>query len=273
MTGANQWSQSTQGDRPLDVALRAARAAADIIVEVYGRAFDVTAKADRSPVTEADVAAEQAIRETILGAFPDDSIHGEEAGHQAGRSSRTWLVDPLDGTKSFVRRYPFFSTQIALMDREELILGVSNAPLFKECAWAVRGNGAELNGERLQVSATTNLSEASLSTGNLKRLAEGAEGWSWQGLGRIVTEVHRIRGYGDFYHYHLLAGGKIDAVLESDLNILDIAALTVILREAGAVVTDLHGHPIGLSTTSLLATATPELHAEILTRVNAPAKA
>ncbi|MDN5862748.1 MAG: inositol-phosphate phosphatase, partial [Salinisphaera sp.] len=162
------------------------------------------------------------------------------------------LIDPIDGTKSFVRGYPFFSTQIALMHAGELVVGVSNAPLFGggELAAAVKGQGATLNGETLRVSQVAELSQATLSLGNLATLAGSPR---WQGLAGLLRAVHRHRGYGDFYHYHLLASGRIDLVIESDVNILDIAALTVILREAGGQITDLDGQPIGLHTTSVFA--------------------
>ena len=128
---------------------------------------------------------------------------------------------------------------------------MSSAPAFDERAWAEAGGGAWLDGERLHVSETASLADATLSTGNLRTLAEGP---GWAGFGRLVAGVNRIRGYGDFYHYHLLAAGRIDAVLESDVNILDIAALTLIVEEAGGRFTDLEGGPVGLDTTTVLAT-------------------
>jgi histidinol-phosphatase len=144
-----------------------------------------------------------------------------------------------------------FSTQIAVMQRGRLQLGVSSAPVFGETAWAERGAGAFLDGAPLAVSPIARIEEATLSTGNLRSIAAGA---GWAAFGRLVARLDRIRGYGDFLHYHLLAAGKIEAVLESDIHILDIAALTVIVEEAGGRVTDLDGKPIGLETRSILAT-------------------
>jgi histidinol-phosphatase len=235
----------------LDTAISAARAAEAIIRRYYAGEVTVRLKADQTPVTAADVESEEAIRLVIRERFPDHGFYGEEGGMENADAEWIWLIDPIDGTKSFVRRYPFFSTQIALMHRGELVLGVSNAPLFGEMAWAERGHGAFLNGEAIRVSDIGTLDAATLSTGNIKTLA-ASHGWT--GFGRLVQAMNRTRGYGDFYHYHLLAAGKIDVVIESDLNILDIAALTVIVREAGGDVTQLDGGPIGLQTTSLLAT-------------------
>lgn len=255
----------------LDAALAAAEAAADVIRHAYERPFDVRYKQDESPVTEVDENAERAIKQVLQSRFPDHGFYGEEFGQENADAEYLWLIDPIDGTKSFVRRYPVFSTQIALMHRGELIVGVSSAPCWygTERLWAARGEGAFFaRGEdlprALRISKVDRLDRATLSTGNLKSLAQSP---SWARFGELVPQLHRIRGYGDFLHYHWLADGKLDAVLESDLNILDIAALTVILREAGAVVTQLDGGEVGLDTRNLLA-AVPALHRAILEKLD-----
>ena len=244
----------------LEAALAAAAAAAELLRGAYRCNVSVRLKADRSPVTDVDVAAEVAIREVLQGRFPDDGFYGEESGAQRLDAEWLWLVDPIDGTKAFVREYPMFSSQIALMHRGRLELGVSCAPVYGETARAERGGGAWLDGERLQVSSIGRLDEAALSTGNLKALAGGPR---WAALGRMITRLDRIRGYGDFLHYHLLAAGKIDAVLESNIDILDVAALAVIVEEAGGRVTDLDGAPLSLASKSILA-SNGRLHQPIL---------
>lgn len=244
----------------LEAALLAASGAAELILAAYQAGISARAKADGSPVTDADIAAEQAIRAVVAARFPDDGFHGEETVASRTDAENVWLVDPIDGTKSFVRRYPMFSTQIAVMQRGRLQLGVSSAPAYGEVAWAERGDGAFLDGSPLAVSRVSRIEEATLSTGNLRSLAGTPR---WAAFGRLVTRLDRIRGFGDFLHYHLLAAGKIDAVLESDINILDIAALTVIVEEAGGRVTDLEGKPIGLGSRSILAT-NGRLHETIL---------
>jgi histidinol-phosphatase len=244
----------------LEAALAAAAAAADGIRGSYRRNIGVRSKADGSPVTEADIAAEQAIRGIVLERFPGDGFYGEESAAERLDAEWLWLVDPIDGTKSFVRQYPMFSTQIAAMHAGRLALGVSCAPVYGETVWAERGGGAFMDGSRLAVSRVASLREATLSTGNLRSLAGSAR---WAALGRLVLQLDRIRGFGDFLHYHLLAAGKIEAVVESDINILDIAALTVIVEEAGGRVTDLEGAPIGLQSRSILAT-NGRLHDEFL---------
>jgi histidinol-phosphatase len=244
----------------LEAALEAAAHAADIARSLYLRNVEVRIKADRTPVTEADVRCEVAIREVLEARFPAYGFFGEETDPRDLSAESVWLVDPIDGTKAFVREYPFFSTQIALMRGGEIVLGVSSAPVYGELAHAERGGGAYLNGQRIRVSEVDALSAATLSSGNLKSLAAGDR---WTRYGRIVAEVNRVRGYGDFLHYHLLAAGKIDVVVESDVNILDIAACAAIVCEAGGQFTDLAGEPVGLHTTSVLA-ANRRLHAPVL---------
>jgi histidinol-phosphatase len=251
-----------------DVAISAAEAASAVIMRYFRGGFDVEIKPDQTPVTVADRKAEDVIRETILQAFPDHAFFGEERGMSGGagegESPFTWLVDPIDGTKSFVRGYGMFSCQIALMQEDRLVLGVSTAPAFDEQVVAVDGRGVTLGGKTVSVSAAKTIEEACISTGNIGSLAASDR---WPALGRILARADKTRGYGDFYHYHRLAEGQLDAVIESDLNILDIAALTVIVREAGGVMTDLSGTPIGMETTSVLA-ANPALHAQILSALN-----
>jgi histidinol-phosphatase len=244
----------------LRTALDAARNAAEISRSYYAGNFTVTTKEDRTPVTQADVECEQAIRAIILDTFPNHGFYGEETGRTQDDADFLWLVDPIDGTKGFVRQYPFFSTQIALMHHGKIVLGVSSGTMMDELAWAESGCGAWLNGKRLKVSRVDNPGRAAVSTGNLKSLA-GSDGWN--AFGRIVNQADRIRGYGDFYHYHLLAAGKIEAVIESDVNILDIAALSIIVTEAGGLFTNLNGDPVDLDTRSVLA-ANPSLHAKYL---------
>lgn len=248
----------------LKTAIEAAQAAQLVIDKYYAGEFEVEIKPDQSPVTIADVETEETIKRIILNAFPDHGFFGEETGKVNEDADYNWLIDPIDGTKSFVRGYPFFSTQIALMYKGELIVGVSNAPGFKEMAYAEKGQGAWLNGEKIQVSDIQELSKSTLSLGNIATIAGKPQ---WQTLGGLIQDVHRIRGYGDFYHYHLLASGKIDIIIESDVNILDIAALSVIVNEAGGCFTDLSGNALTLDTTTVLACNTKAMHQSMLDRM------
>jgi len=251
--------------RALSAAREAAEAAAEVIRHYWRRGVEVEIKSDATPVTIADREAELAIRKVLQAALPEAAIYGEEFGLDDSARDLLWLVDPLDGTKSFVRRTPFFSTQIALMHKGELVLGVSSAPIYGETLWASAGGGAWFEGDRVRVAATDSMAQASISTGNVKTLTMDAR---WAELGAMIRDSNRIRGYGDFCHYHLLARGGLDLVIESDVNILDVAALAAIVREAGGLFTDLDGQPLTLDTRSVLA-GTPALHAQALTRFRA----
>jgi histidinol-phosphatase len=244
----------------LQAALDAAQQAAAIASSLYQRNIEVRFKADKSPVTEADVRCEIAIREILEARFPSYGFFGEETGLRDENAENLWLVDPIDGTKAFVREYSMFSTQIALMRRGEIVLGVSSAPVYGELCFAERGCGAYLNGKRISVSQVSTIESAALSSGNLKSLASGSQ---WTRYGALIAQLNRIRGYGDFLHYHLLASGKIDAVVETDVNILDIAACAAIVTEAGGRFTDLSGAPVTLQSTSVLAT-NGRMHTPIL---------
>ena len=248
----------------LKAALDAAEQAAGIARALFQRNIEVRIKADKSPVTEADVRCEIAIREILEARFPAHGFFGEETGSRGADAESLWLVDPIDGTKAFVREYPMFSTQIALMRHGEIVLGVSSAPVYGELCFAERGCGAYLNGKPIAVSQVAMLEAAALSSGNMKSLASGGQ---WARYGALVARVGRIRGYGDFLHYHLLASGKIDAVIETDVNILDIAACAAIVSEAGGRFTDLNGAPLTLQSTSVLAT-NGRLHAPVLAALN-----
>jgi histidinol-phosphatase len=244
----------------LQAALDAAEQASAIALSLYRHNIEVRIKADKSPVTEADVRCEIAIREIIEARFPSYGFYGEETGSHDLDAENLWLVDPIDGTKAFVREYAMFSTQIALMRNGEMVLGVSSAPAYGELAYAERGRGAYLNGKPVAVSRTSTIDAAAVSSGNIKSLATSSQ---WARYGALIAQAGRIRGYGDFLHYHLLAAGKIDAVIETDVNILDIAACAAIVTEAGGRFTDLSGAPVTLKTTSVLAT-NGCLHAPVL---------
>ena len=220
----------------LTQARQAAEKAADAAQEVISGYlsdgnWQVSYKSDQSPVTEVDVAAEQAIKSVLTAALPEAEFYGEETGRSVAEDSDgggahlRWLVDPIDGTKSFIRAMPFYSTQIALSVNAELQVGVSNAPAYGERLVAVKGQGVFLNAKPVNVSDVSQIDDAFLSSGNLTSLARDVTAWTR--YASLVSRARRVRGYGDFCHYHQLCCGQTDIIIESDLNILDIAALSV----------------------------------------------
>ena len=236
----------------LTVAIDAAKNAEDIITKYYNESFlKVELKSDETPVTRADTEAEKAIRETIKNAFSDHGFLGEEFGSEVGTSPYTWIIDPIDATKNYIRKIPIFGTQIALMRDNDLVLGISNAPLLNELLYAEKGKGAFLNGEPIQVSNVSQPSDAMICHGGLKWFVEKE---TFSGIYNLINDTARSRGFGDFYMYHLVASGRADVVVEAAISIWDIAAITVIVREAGGTVTDIQGEDISRQTDSLIAT-------------------
>ena len=203
-------SSVAEPSQELKAAVDAAQAAAEVIRGFYQRNVRIGVKADKTPVTEADVRSEEAIRDLLMKRFPSYGFYGEETGKSGMNAESVWLVDPIDGTKSFVRECPFFSTQIALMRGGRFVLGVSMAPAYNELAWAERGGGAYLDGKQIRVSTVSTLDGVIVSSGNLKTLAASP---AWSRFGSLIGGINRIRGYGDFVHYHLLARSALDAVV------------------------------------------------------------
>ena len=231
-------------DDDLSFALALADAADAVTTARFG-ALDlrVETKPDATPVTDADRATERAIRDLIETRRPGDSVVGEEFGDTGG-SARTWVLDPIDGTKNFVRGVPVWATLIALMDGDEVYVGVVSAPALGRRWWATRGQGAwmtALGGEprRLRVSAVSTLADASIGYSSLHGW-EAAPGGR-EGLLALDRRVWRSRGYGDFWQHCMVAEGTVDAAAEPEVALWDLAALVVLVEEAGGRFTDLTG--------------------------------
>jgi histidinol-phosphatase len=202
----------------------------------------VMSKPDLTPVTDADQAVEEGIRRTLSRARSRDAITGEETG-STGHGQRRWVIDPIDGTKNFVRGVPVWATLISLVVDDEVVLGVVSAPQLQRRWWASKGHGAWtgrslLKAIRCQVSDVRRLEDASLSYSSLS-------GWDQRGrLDDFVSlsrRCWRTRAYGDFWSYMLLAEGAVDLAAEPELEVYDMAALDVIVREAGGRFTSLDG--------------------------------
>lgn len=246
----------------MTVALEAVEAAEHIILQYLKHGAESHTKADLSPVTVADQEAEEIIKATIMKRFPDHTFYGEEGEKVdlANHKGYTWIIDPIDGTKSFMRQIPLFATQLALLKDGEFILGVSNAPVMKERMYAEKGQGCYLNGERVQVGTATQISDAYGSFGGLKYFKKTG---MLDGIVAFSQAAQWQRGIGDFWSYHLLAQGKLDVMIEASTKLWDIAALKVIVEEAGGRFTQIDGQPISPSSTSAVATNGP-LHETVL---------
>ena len=232
-------------DTDLSLALALADAADEVTTARFG-ALDlrVETKPDATPVSDADRAAERAIRALLEERRPSDSVLGEEYG-STGDGPRRWVLDPVDGTKNFVRGVPVWATLIALMEADEVYVGVVSAPALGRRWWASRGQGAwtsALGGgpRRLRVSGVRELADASFGYSSL-------HGWDAapggrDGLLALDRQVWRSRGYGDFWQHMLVAEGAVDAAAEPEVSLWDLAALAVVVEEAGGRFTDLAGN-------------------------------
>ncbi len=224
-------------ERALAAAVEAARAAGEIAMKYYRGGFDVTLKADHTPVTQADREAEEVIAEVLARAFPSHGFLGEELGERGARDPR-WIVDPIDGTKNFVRRIPFWSTLIALEEDGEITVGVVHNPATRELYTARRGAGARLNGAPVRVSDIDDLGRSHLLHAGLNILRAAGH---WDAFVRLVDATDRQRGFGDYMGYGLVAEGKAEIYLETDLKPWDLAPCKLLVEEAGGRFTDFEG--------------------------------
>ena len=222
----------------LELALSLADAADAITMRQYrSSSLAVRTKIDLSPVSEADEAVERMIRERLAAEHPGDAIVGEEYG-VSGTAARRWIVDPIDGTKNYVRGIPIFATLIALEVDGVLTVGVVSAPALARRWWASRGEGAFINGERMHVSAIATLGEAHVGYDEVKDFDKAGSAESFLALTRGAG---RSRGFGDFWAHMLVAEGAIEIAIEPAVALWDMAAVQVIVEEAGGRFTDLRG--------------------------------
>lgn len=191
-------------------------------------------KPDGSFVTATDRAVESSLRDRIASEFPEDGILGEEYGSVAGASGRRWILDPIDGTEAFVHGVAEFSTLVALADEDGIVVGVIDVPVLGETLWAGRGRGAFLNGERLAMSPTTSLEGVYLATSDLDDWPDGI-------VAAARSANLRVRTWGGGYGIGLAVSGRIDAFVDYDLEIWDIAPAVVLAAEAGGRCTALDG--------------------------------
>jgi len=226
-------------DPTVTAALEAARAAGEIALRYYRGRVEVTMKADLTPVTQADREAEQAIRAILGRAFPDCGFLGEEFG-QEGPTARRWIIDPIDGTKNFVRHIPMWAVLIALEEDGQVTTGVVHNPVSGELFWARKGEGAWANGEQIHVSSCSRMSEAFLMHSALNILRRAGY---WTGFERLVDATSRQRGFGDYYGYCVVAAGKGEIYAEADLKPWDVAPMKILVEEAGGRLTDFAGKP------------------------------
>jgi histidinol-phosphatase len=222
----------------LALALHLADAADAITLERFrAQDLEVSSKPDLTPVSDADLAVEEALRTLLAAERPDDAILGEEHG-VTGTGPRQWVIDPIDGTKNFVRGAPVWASLIALLVDGRVEVGVVSAPALGRRWWAARGEGAFADGTPIRVSSVGTLSDAFLSYSSLTGWADAGR---LDGVLRLSETVWRTRAFGDFWSHVLVAEGAVDASFEPEVSLWDLAPLQVIVEEAGGRFTSLDG--------------------------------
>jgi histidinol-phosphatase len=245
-------------DRVLEVMVEAARAGGEVALAHFRRGGEVRLKADGSPVTAADCETEQAIAEILRAAFPEHGFLGEEAGAR-GPVERRFIVDPIDGTRNFVRRIPLWATLLALEEQGQVTAGVVHQPVTGRLYTARLGQGAFLDGQRLRVSRIASLGDATLVHATLGLLRREGH---WEAFLRLVDSTAQQRGFGDFLCYTLVAEGKGDIALAPGVKPWDLAAPRLLVEEAGGRFTDMAGVPTIYAGTALATNG--RLHAQAL---------
>lgn len=223
----------------LEFALDAAWQAGRITLGHFQTSTGVERKADNSPVTIADREAEKKLRSLIERYWPGHGIIGEEFGRSGEGAHYKWILDPIDGTKSFICGVPFYSTLVALTEGDEVCLGVIHLPALNETVYATRGGGCYWNGRRSHVSQQAEIKDAVLLCSDFNTFAEYGKSDAWQ---RLVEATYFQRTWGDAYGYSLIATGRADVMLDPVMCLWDIAPLQVILEEAGGTLTDWQGN-------------------------------
>jgi histidinol-phosphatase len=228
-------------DKRLEVAVAAAEAAGEIALRYFRTRLAVDYKSDRSPVTEADRECEQRIAELLCRSFPDYGLIGEEFGERgagAGSTRPRWIIDPIDGTKNFIRGIPYFATLIGLEEDGQVTTGVVYAPAVDDLLWAQKGAGAFDRNGRLQVSSIDSLRDGTVVFGGLDIFRKAGR---WDGFERLVRGSGRQRGFGDYFGHTFVARGQAEAMVELDVKPWDLAAVKIIVEEAGGRFTDFTG--------------------------------
>ncbi len=224
----------------LEFALDAAWQAGRITLGYFQAGVAAERKADNTPVTIADRQAEQKLRELIERYWPDHGIIGEEFGSQETPSGLTWILDPIDGTKSFVHGVPLYAVLIALTDGQAPLIGVAHFPALGETVYAARGEGCYWDGRRARVSTVSDLKDATLLASDLNTFPIYGKAEAWQ---RLIDATYIQRTWGDAYGYALVATGRAEIMVDPAMEVWDSGPLQVILEEAGGTFTDWKGVP------------------------------
>jgi inositol-phosphate phosphatase/L-galactose 1-phosphate phosphatase/histidinol-phosphatase len=248
----------------LNAALEISASAASIPMRYFRSAIAVEDKPDESPVTIADRETETHIRQAIEARFPTHGIFGEEFGKSGSGADHTWIIDPIDGTRSFICGIPLFGMLLGVLAGDEPVAGVIRMPALGETFGGCRGGGASKDGVPIRCRPTTRIEDARIVINEANRMLTKQP----ELLARLMQLGHTRRFFNDCYPFALLAMGQIDVVVDSDLQPYDYLPVVPVVEAAGGIITDWRGGKLGLkSDGSILAAATPELHRELMNRL------
>jgi len=240
--------------------------ASEIAMDHFRNTLDVSFKSDESPVTQADKAVEAAVLAYLEGHLPDHGVYGEEYGQKRLNSEYLWVVDPIDGTRSFLSGHPLFGFLLALLQNSEPQMGIVAMPALNEVYMGVKGKGAWLNSDPISVSNATRMDRSILYVNEGDKIFQSEP----QLFNRLMQSGQTRRFAYDCYPHALLAAGHIDLVFDYDLQPYDFMAVSALVHAAGGVVTDWEGNPVDLSSDGrIISASTPELHQQALALVNA----
>lgn len=228
----------------LELALDAVWQAGRLTLSHFQTGVRVERKEDESPVTVADREAEKIMRSLIAARFPQDGIVGEEFGEERPTAPRRWILDPIDGTKSFIHGVPLYGVLLAVEEAGEVLLGVAHFPALQETVWAAKGHGCHWNGRRVQVSKEDRMEEALVLTSDAEEMEGEGKGSDWDELRK---RARLVRTWGDAYGYAMVATGRAEVMLDARFALWDAAAVRPIVEEAGGVFTDWQGEPSHLN--------------------------
>lgn len=249
----------------LDKALEITETASRISLTHFNGALEIVTKADASPVTIADQETERSIRDALQKAYPDDGLFGEEYGIEGLGKETVWVVDPIDGTRSFIAGVPLFGMLLAMTQGQKPLLGVCRLPALGQVYAAARGMGATRNGTSIAVSDCRTIDDAMLFINEGEKIYADVPAV----FARLMQAGRLRRLSYDCQPHALLAEGKIDAVVDYDLKPYDFLAMVPIIEEAGGVITDWQGMPLHFQSEGrVVSAATPELHAELIALLN-----
>ena len=260
-------SSPSEPESLVQLANDLADAARQHTVALFRTPLEVIAKLDESPVTVADRSAETAMRDLINARHPSHGILGEEHGRERMDAEFLWVLDPIDGTRSFITGSPLWGTLIALLHHGQPVLGLVDMPMLNERWVAWRGQGARCNGRTVQASACRDLAQARIGTTSPDAFSPA----EWAAFDDLSRRCAMRRFGGDCYGYAQLAGGYTDLVVEANLQPYDYLSVACLVQAAGGIMTDWNGDALGVASDGrVLAAATPELHAQALAALRAP---